>query len=188
MIFVAPGIELPLHGGARAVGAGDRNVGPISRAQESSSGTSKISALPAVASFASATSCGRAAIDHGLEGRDRPRHARDGLFGAQQPFRPAPGFRAARPAHPGARMWRPFRGHGIAVARGTWIVGIEPFGHGLYSAPAAVREPLALPAHSVTFRTKRIDMTGKIDARLKDLGHHAARRRPRRWRAMCPMS
>ena len=140
MIFVAPGVELPGHAGALSVGP-VRNVGPMSRAQESSSGTSKISTLPAVASLR----FGRIVRAHGhrhrLECRDRAGDAREGLLGAQQSLRPAPHFRAARPAHPCARMLAPFRGHCIAVTRGARIVGVEPFGHACCIAVrAATRE------------------------------------------------
>ncbi len=128
MVFVAPGIEAPCDTRTRPVRPQQKGrphvarPGIVERHFEDRH-------LARTGEFDFGPILGTHRDRHGLEGGHRTCHARIGLLGPQQALRPAPYLRPARPAHPGARVRRPFRRHRVAVTHGAWVVGIEPFYH-----------------------------------------------------------
>ena len=123
-IFVAPGVELPLHAGARAIRPTQHGGAAVARPRVIDDNFEDFR-FPGAGEFHFRKILRPRGDRHRLERCDGARHPRIGLLGAQQTFRPAPCLDTAGPRHPGALMRIPFGGHGKAVARGTGIVSIH---------------------------------------------------------------
>src|SRR6185437_4827850 len=175
VIFVAPGVELPLHGGLAAFRVAEECRADVARPGIVEHDLECFDAARTSEFRFGAILCAHR-HHHGLERRDRARHSRNRLFGAQQTFRSAPRFGAARPAHPGAHMFRPLRGHRIAVARGTGIVGIQPFVHvSLYKLRQRSENPSRRLARAFTLCVRYGEYHGRKDRRApQGTGHHIA--------------